>query len=89
MKTGNMLIRCEPEDKALVGWAADALQLDQSEVLRQGLRIGIPILVKRLKRMTPYAKEASMLRSEFKQPVTMAGILKATEAAHWSLPILT
>ena len=76
MKSGSMLIRCEPEDKSLVGWAADTLRLEQSEVVRQGLRIGIPLLVKRMKRLTPYSNEASGLRRKFKRPATMAEILQ-------------
>ena len=82
MKTGSMLIRCDPEDRSLVGWAAEALKLEQSEVVRQGLRIGIPLLVKRMKRLTPHSKEVSKLRRQFGRAVKMADILKATEAGH-------
>jgi hypothetical protein len=82
MKDNNVLVRCEPNDRALIRWAAEGLNLQQSEIIRQGLRIGIPILVKRMKRLTPSSREATNVRAQFKRPVQMSEILKATEDAH-------
>lgn len=81
-KNDSLLIRCEPADRSLIRWAAANLKLEQSEVIRQGFRIGIPLLVKRMSRLTPTDSQAVAVRKSFKRAVSMADILKATEEAH-------
>ena len=76
------MVRCEPEDRSVIRWASKHLQLEQSEVIRQGIRIGVPMLVKRMKRVRPTDRESVQVRAAFKRPVKMAEILKATEEAH-------
>ncbi len=81
-KSDNLLIRCESADKTLIRWAATHLKLEKSEVIRQGIRIGVPLLVQRMKRLTPDDPEALRIRRAFKRPLKMSEILEATEEAH-------
>jgi hypothetical protein len=48
----SLVIRCQSADKSLIQWAAMHLKLEQSEVIRQGIRIGIPMLVNRMRQLT-------------------------------------
>ena len=77
-----MLIRCDDEDRSTVAWAAEKLKLEQSEVVRQALRIGIPLLVRRMKRLSPHSPEVVAVREACRRPVTIAEILEATEEDH-------
>lgn len=51
MKTANHIlpIPVEPEIKRLIVSGAKATKLSQSDVMRQGLKIGVPELVRRLR----------------------------------------
>ena len=81
-KKDHLLIRLESADRSLIRWAAMHLRLEEPEVIRQGIRIGIPMLVPRMKRLTPGAPEALKIRGAFKRPLTLKEILKVTEEAH-------
>jgi hypothetical protein len=80
-KNDQLVIRCQSADKSLIQWAAMHLKLEQSEVIRQGIRIGIPMLVHRMRQLTREAPEALKIRGAFKRPLTMKEVHKATEGA--------
>lgn len=82
MKDKSFLIRCEEEDQRLIRWGTTHTKLELSEVVRQGLRIGIPMLVRRLKSTNARTGEVAALRKRFKRPMKMAEVLKATEESH-------
>lgn len=82
MKNKSILVRCKKEDQELIRWGAEQTKLEQSEVVRQGLRLGVPLLVKRIGAVTPHTAKAESLRRAFKRPVKMGEIMKATEQSH-------
>ncbi len=82
MKDKQVLVRCEKEDQTLLRWGAQQTKLEQSEVVRQAMRIGIPILVRRMQWTSVRTGELAALRQKFKGVVKMQDILKATEEDH-------
>jgi len=82
MKDKQMLVRCEKEDQSLLRWGAQQTKLEQSEVVRQAMRIGIPILVRRMQGTAVRTGELAAFRQKFKGVVKMKDILKATEEEH-------